>query len=161
MKNNELNKNGPKDGATSKGPNAKAMEASAPPTRYTESGANDKPNAPSPTRGKRTHCARARSGRTVNLDHAGRTDLPRGAFSDSAGRKWAYRGKRARVLVMLATTSGGVTQWDTLPWHTRLGGTIHVLREDGLSIETVREGEFRHARYWLRTPGTLDDGREA
>ncbi len=56
---------------------------------------------------------------------------------------------------MLATMPGGVTQWDTLPWHTRLGGTIHVLRGDGLLIETVREGEFRHARYQLLTQGRL------
>jgi hypothetical protein len=56
---------------------------------------------------------------------------------------------------MLATGAKGVTQWDTLPWHTRLGGTIHVMREDGLSIETELEGEYRHARYWLRTPGQL------
>ncbi|QGN53339.1 hypothetical protein [Novosphingobium sp. Gsoil 351] len=64
------------------------------------------------------------------------------------------------MLAMLATIPTGVTQWDTLPWHTRLGGTIHALREDGLSIETVREGEYRHARYWLRTPGELE-GDEA
>jgi hypothetical protein len=54
--------------------------------------------------------------------------------------------------------AGRVTQWDTLPWHTRLGGTIHALRCDGLAIETVREGEYRHARYWLRTPGALVAG---
>ena len=82
----------------------------------------------------------------------------RTAFRSLAGRVWRYSGKRARVLAMLATTRTGVTQWDTLPWHTRLGGTIHALREDGLSIETVREGEYRHARYWLRTPGLLDEG---
>ena len=82
----------------------------------------------------------------------------RTAFRSLAGRVWHYSGKRARVLAMLATTRTGVTQWDTLPWHTRLGGTIHALREDGLSIETVREGEYRHARYWLRTPGLLDEG---
>ena len=80
------------------------------------------------------------------------------AFRSLAGVVWQYRGKRARVLAMLATSRSGVTQWDTLPWHTRLGGTIHVLREDGLSIETVREGEYRHARYWLRTPGALAEG---
>ena len=91
----------------------------------------------------------------------GQATPSRTAFRSPAGRVWRYSGKRARVLAMLATTRTGVTQWDTLPWHTRLGGTIHVLREDGLSIETVREGEYRHARYWLRTPGTLDDGREA
>ena len=88
----------------------------------------------------------------------GRASTSRTAFRSLAGRVWRYRGKRAQVLAMLATTRTGVTQWDTLPWHTRLGGTIHVLREDGLSIETVREGEYRHARYWLRTPGALDEG---
>lgn len=85
----------------------------------------------------------------------------RTAFRSLAGRVWRYSGKRARVLAMLATTRNGVTQWDTLPWHTRLGGTIHALREDGLSIETVREGEYRHARYLLRTPGALDEGSAA
>ena len=85
----------------------------------------------------------------------------RAAFRSLAGAVWRYSGKRARVLAMLATSRSGVTQWDTWPWHTRLGGTIHALREDGLSIETVREGEYRHARYWMRTPGTLDDGGAA
>ena len=79
------------------------------------------------------------------------------AYRAPTGRIWRYSGKRARVLAMLAT-GHGVTQWDTLPWHTRLGGTIHALRGDGLAIETQREGEYRHARYWLRTPGTIDDG---
>lgn len=83
------------------------------------------------------------------------------SFRSLAGVVWRYRGKRARVLAMLATSRTGLTQWDTLPWHTRLGGTIHALREDGLSIETVREGEYRHARYWLRTPGKLDEGGSA
>lgn len=70
------------------------------------------------------------------------------------GLEWRYKGKRARVVAMLAETDS-VTQWDTLPWHTRLGGTIHALRRDGLAIDTEREGEFRHARYRLRTPGTV------
>jgi len=82
------------------------------------------------------------------------------AYRASTGRIWRYSGKRARVLAMLATSRHGVTQWDTLPWHTRLGGTIHAMRKDGLSIETVREGEFRHARYWLRTTGQLIEGGE-
>ena len=51
-----------------------------------------------------------------------------------------------------------VTQWDTLPWHTRLGGTIHALRNDGLLIGTVREGRYRHARYTLLTAGTIYGG---
>lgn len=91
----------------------------------------------------------------------GRAMPGRVAFRSLAGVVWRYSGKRARVLAMLATTRTGVTQWDTLPWHTRLGGTIHAMREDGLSIETVREGEYRHARYWLRTLGRLDEGGEA
>ena len=36
-----------------------------------------------------------------------------------------------------------------------LGGAIHALRGDGLAIETEREGEYRHARYLLRSPGCL------
>lgn len=86
---------------------------------------------------------------------SGRVLPSRAAFRASTGRIWRYSGKRARVLVMLASEAGGVTQWDTLPWHTRLGGTIHALRRDGLVIDTEREGEFRHARYRLRTPGRL------
>lgn len=74
---------------------------------------------------------------------------------DTVGRKWAYRGKRARVVEMLATMPGGVTQWDTLPWHTRLGGTIHALRRDGLDISTELEGRDRHARYRLHSPVRL------
>jgi hypothetical protein len=82
------------------------------------------------------------------------------AYCDSTGRKWAYSGKRARILEMLATVSGGVTQWDCLPWHTRLGGTIHAMRRDGLAISTEREGEYRHARYRLETRGSLILQRE-
>ena len=77
------------------------------------------------------------------------------AYRGSTGRIWRYTGKRGRVLAMLATMPSGVTQWDTLPWHTRLGGTIHVMREDGLDITTELEGEYRHARYRLATPGSL------
>ncbi len=77
------------------------------------------------------------------------------AYRASTGQIWAFTGKRGRVLSMLATMGQGVTQWDTLPWHTRLGASIHAMREEGLSIDTVREGEFRHARYFLRTPGCL------
>lgn len=82
-------------------------------------------------------------------------EVSRAAFRAPTGRIWRYRGKRARVLTMLANWAEGVTQWDTLPWHTRLGGTIHALRDDGLLIDTEREGEYRHARYRLRTPGCL------
>jgi hypothetical protein len=82
--------------------------------------------------------------------------IPRvAAYRAPTGRIWRYRGKRGRVLQLLATMRQGVTQWDTLPWHTRLGGTIHALRRDGLTITTEREGEFRHARYRLATPGCL------
>ena len=83
-------------------------------------------------------------------------DASRVVFRALAGRVWRYSGKRARVLDMLAT-GRTVTQWDTLPWHTRLGGTIHALRDDGLQIETVREGRYRHARYRLLTPGMIED----
>ena len=77
------------------------------------------------------------------------------AYRASTGQIWRFRGKRARVLAMLATMDLGVTPWDCAPWHMRLGASIHVLREAGLAIETVREGEYRHARYFLRTAGTL------
>lgn len=77
------------------------------------------------------------------------------AFRASTGRVSAYTGKRGRVLHMLATMGEGVTQWDTLPWHTRLGASVHVLRCDGLEIDTALEGEYRHARYTLRTAGCL------
>lgn len=77
------------------------------------------------------------------------------AFRAATGVTWSYRGKRGRVLAMLAGMPEGVTQWDTLPWHTRLGGTIHALRRDGLTISTETEGPYRHARYRLATPGCL------
>lgn len=76
-------------------------------------------------------------------------------FRSSTGRTWRYIGKRGRVLAILATLPAGLTQWDTLPGHTRLGGTIHALRLDRLLIDTEREGEYRHARSWLTTPGSL------
>lgn len=77
------------------------------------------------------------------------------AFRASTGQIWAFEGKKGRVLAMLATMPQGVTQWDCWPWHTRLGSSIHAMRRDGLQIDTVREGEFRHARYTLATPGAL------
>lgn len=76
-------------------------------------------------------------------------------FRASTGAVWRYSGKRGRVLAMLATMPAGLTQWDCLPWHTRLGGTIHALRCDGLAIDTEREGKYRHARYRLATTGSL------
>lgn len=80
------------------------------------------------------------------------------AFQDATCRVWRYPGKKGRVLAMLATSRNGITQHDTLPWHTRLGGTIHAMRQDGLTIDTEREGEYRYARYWLRTVGHLIEG---
>lgn len=77
------------------------------------------------------------------------------SFRAPDGRIWAYRHKRGKVLQMLATWCQGVTQCDTLPWHTRLAATVDVMRDDGLLIDTVIEGDNRHARYFLRTPGTL------
>ena len=79
------------------------------------------------------------------------------AYRSPAGEIWRNKGKRGKVLALLATMPAGLTQWDTLPWHTRLGGTIHALRRDGLAITTEREGEYRHARYRLATPGKLID----
>lgn len=78
-------------------------------------------------------------------------------YRDSEGRIWRYKGKRARVLDMLVAMPQGVTQHDTYPWHTRLGGTIHALREDGLAISTELEGQYRHARYRLATRLVGDD----
>jgi hypothetical protein len=79
------------------------------------------------------------------------------AYRDSEGRKWRYTGKRARVLDMLVATPGGITQWDCLPWHTRLGASIHAMREDGLLISTELEGDYRHARYRLATTLVADN----
>ena len=83
------------------------------------------------------------------------TFVHRTTFCASTGRIWAFTGKRARVLEMLATMGQGVTQWDCLPWHTRLGASVHALREAGLVVRTEREGDYRHARYFLTTPGSL------
>jgi hypothetical protein len=85
----------------------------------------------------------------------GGPEYARATFRASGGRMWAYRGKRARVLVMLATKPEGMTQWDTYPWHTRLAASVKVMRDDGIEIETTREGPHHHARYRLLTPGTL------
>lgn len=77
------------------------------------------------------------------------------AFRGPSGEQWSFKGKIGRVLRMLATMPQGVTQWDTLPWHTRLGSSVHTLRESGLAITTQREGDYRHARYFLKTPGSI------
>lgn len=95
---------------------------------------------------KGSHGVAIRAGRS----HA----LPVG-FRAQTGQVWRYKGKRGRVLHMLATMPQGVTPWDCWPWHTRLGASVHVLREDGLEIVTELEGEYRHARYHLRTVGKL------
>lgn len=76
-------------------------------------------------------------------------------YRGSCGRVWTFSGKRGRVLAMLATMPQGVTQWDCYPWHTRLGASVHALRREGVVIDTEREGEYRHARYRLTTPGCL------
>ena len=78
-----------------------------------------------------------------------RSRMHKTAFKALDGRIWRYTGKRARVLDMLVHSSNGVTQHDCLPWHTRLGASIHAMREDGLVIDTELEGEFRHVRYRL------------
>lgn len=104
------------------------------------------------------HCGATGKPVTGAQKAAGRQNFARGAaiaFRASTGIVWRYSGKRGRVLAMLATMPAGLTQWDCLPWHTRLGGTIHAMRRDGLAIETEREGEYRHARYRLTTPGSL------
>ena len=93
-------------------------------------------------------------GRESTADSKRPNDTATVTFRAHTGSVWRYAGKRATVLAMLATGQT-LTQWDTLPWHTRLGGTIHVFRQDGLLIETMREGPFRHARYRLLTKGCL------
>jgi hypothetical protein len=80
------------------------------------------------------------------------------SFTAVDGRVWAFRGKRARVLLKFVEGARGVTQWDTLPWHTRLAATVEALRKEGLEISTQIEGEYRHARYRLHTAGTLRTG---
>lgn len=105
-------------------------------------------------------------GETVSHPYAGAdgTDkqkpesVERIMFRSVVGRTWRYRGKRARVLTLVTSAPDGLTQWDTLPWHTRFVGTIHVLREDGLAIETACKGDCRHARYRLLTAGCLVSG---
>ena len=90
-----------------------------------------------------------------HIAHDAFTSKPIVRFRSKEGGQWTYHGKRARVLSMLAAAPNGVTQHDTYPWRTRLGGTIHAMREDGLSITTELEGKYRHARYRLTTAGSL------
>lgn len=126
---------------TTEGPSI-AVEANAG-APYPSSGAAGNPLQEGPKAALGTRCA-------VSCPSPAET-----LFAAPTGRLWGFRGKRGRVLRMLATMGQGVTQWDCLPWHTRLGASVHVLREAGLAIETQREGEFRHARYFLRTTGSL------
>lgn len=94
--------------------------------------------------------------KTGHLPHNTRRSNPKAIiFVSDCGYQFIRAGKGGRVLSMLARMQGGITQWDTLPWHTRLGGTIHALRREGLSIVTEIEGPYRHARYRLATAGRL------
>lgn len=111
--------------------------------RYAESGGAGNPSTAARKYG---HYTRARASRGKGA---------KTAFRASTGFICAFKGKIGRVLQMLATNPDGLTQWDCLPWHTRLGSSIHALRQAGLEIETRREGDWRHARYFLRTPGSL------
>jgi hypothetical protein len=81
------------------------------------------------------------------------------SLESPTGLKIAHKGKIGRVLSMLPL-SEGVTQHDCYPWHTRLSGSIKTLRDEGLEISTELEGEFRHARYRLHTPGTVTIHRD-
>ena len=140
-------------------------EKKSPPVAATTEGASNRVEA---NAGSRIREA-ARNSNAKPFGHRSRTkaakrmrrdEYPKVTFRASTGRIWGYRGKIGKALAMLASRAEGVTQWDTLPWHTRLGGSIHRLREDGLDISTEREGEYRHARYRLRTPGSLIIQRE-
>ena len=82
-------------------------------------------------------------------------------YRSDCGQEWSHKGKTGRVLGMLASTSIGITQHSTYPWHTRLAASIQVLRDSGLAIETTREGDFRHGRYRLLTKGALIEQPDA
>lgn len=158
MKNNHRKSDGPKDAATSKGPDAMAVRAIALAVEYPkvepsrkENRAASKLEAGYPEQSAYfAHSARAR----VLLPKSDR-QIGRAELRSIDGRSWHYRGKRARVVEMLVSMPQGVTQWDCWPWHTRLGGTIHALRCDGLEISTELEGDYRHARYRLHSPVRL------
>ena len=151
-------KAGPGGGAPE--PRCIAQQASAVPG-YSQTGQHGNPVGPGAERTPATPAARqGRSGLECLSGAFGGArplDAARTAYIDSEGRIWRYRGKRARVLDMLASSPGGVTQWDCLPWHTRLGGSIHAMREDGLAITTELEGPYRHARYRLATALVADN----
>lgn len=76
-------------------------------------------------------------------------------FLGDCGQKFCHKGKVGRVLKMLATYPDGITQYSTYPWHTRLAASIKILRDSGLTIQTEREGDNRHARYHLQTAGSI------
>lgn len=76
-------------------------------------------------------------------------------FRSPTGRYCTYGGTRAHVILMLVQAPDGLTQSDTLPWHTRLSETIHVFRQHGFEISTEFEGKYRRARYRLLTRGNL------
>lgn len=82
-------------------------------------------------------------------------------FLGDCGQTFCHKGKLGRVLKMLATYPDGITQYSTYPWHTRLAASIKILRDSGLSIQTEREGENRHARYHLQTAGNLVSQQQA
>lgn len=141
----------PPDAATSEG-QCKAVEANAG-SGYATGGQAG--NSEVPPGSALAHPARARESRTEARERKRGFRQPRAAFQAPDGRIWRYSGKRACVLIMLVEHDHGITQWDTLPWHTRLGGTVHAMRRDGLDISTELEGEYRHARYRLRIRGRL------
>lgn len=144
MRRSQPKENGPQDAATSQGPNAKAVEAIASHVPYTKG-----------KLGRKAKVGR-RSAALPNWRNSDAGLSLVATFEASDGRTWRYTGKRARVLVMLVQEGhSGLTQWDTYPWHTRLGGTIHAMRQDGLAISTELEGDWRHARYRLCTEGRL------
>jgi hypothetical protein len=93
-----------------------------------------------------------------NMASSGKVCRPRTGktfFRAPTGELWVHSGNAAKVLRLLATHPGGITQFSTLPWHTRLAASIQILRLSGIAIETVREGPSRHARYYLLTRGEL------
>lgn len=133
-------------------PHRIAVQASAQ-SGYSETGQDGNRNGPGATRTGTMPAAppdRSRLERAMGASGGQRRERCwETAYRDSDGRKWHFRGKRARVLDMLVASQRGITQWDCLPWHTRLGASIHAMRRDGLTISTELEGPYRHARYRL------------
>lgn len=141
-------------------PRYTAVEANAVP-EYPESRQVASPIGPGAARTHAAPAGKLDSSRLEGRKEASGYERPldgvRAAYQDSEGRKWRYRGKRARVLDMLVASPGGITPWDCLPWHTRLGASIHAMRKDGLSISTEIEGPYGHARYRLAVALIGDD----